>query len=126
MTWERALDLVVARTGHLRYRVLCAEDNPDVAQRDAYRRLVADMAAGGPAPCPSAAETAGNALRSAAGFAADGFRTVDRAERERRIAICHDCPHFDRGPGRCRLCGCFTALKARIARASCPDSPARW
>jgi hypothetical protein len=119
MTWERALDLVVARTGHSRYRVLCAEDNPDVAQRDAYRRLVVSEATGGPSP-PSVATMATSAIRAGAGFVASGFATVDRAEQERRLAICGACPDFDAGPGRCRLCSCYMGLKSRIAGAKCP------
>jgi hypothetical protein len=51
MTLSEALDIVIARTRHERYRVLCDDDNPDIQQRDAYRRLVVDMA-GQPAPLP--------------------------------------------------------------------------
>jgi len=53
MTWEEALDIVVGGTGHGRYRELCAEDNPDVHQRDAYRGLVVGLATGEP-PAPTA------------------------------------------------------------------------
>jgi hypothetical protein len=41
MNWETALDLAVARTGHERFRVLCAPSWPDHA---AYRQLVLRMA----------------------------------------------------------------------------------
>lgn len=41
MNWETALDLVIARTGHERFRVLCADAWPDHA---GYRRLVLHMA----------------------------------------------------------------------------------
>jgi hypothetical protein len=51
MTLDEALDIVA--TDHLRYRWLCSEDNPDVAQRDAYRALVIRRATGEPeAPMP--------------------------------------------------------------------------
>ena len=43
MTLFEALDLVTERTGHQRYRELCSEDNPDIEQRDAYRRLVLEL-----------------------------------------------------------------------------------
>lgn len=46
MTWQEALEVVVARTGHDRYRSLCSEDNPCPHGRDAYRALVRAMAAG--------------------------------------------------------------------------------
>ena len=53
MTWNQALDLVVARTGHEPFRRLCAEDNPDAEQRDAYRALMVELATGEPpAPAP--------------------------------------------------------------------------
>lgn len=41
---DAQLGIVIARTGHERYRWLTREDNPDVAQRDGYRALVAGMA----------------------------------------------------------------------------------
>ena len=44
MTLPEALDILVAHTGHERYRWLCSDDNPDQAQRDAYRRLVIEQA----------------------------------------------------------------------------------
>lgn len=49
------LETVIARTGgHERFRELTAEDNPDVRQRDAYRALVARLAAGEPLAPPAA------------------------------------------------------------------------
>jgi hypothetical protein len=52
MTWEEALDLIVARTGHHRYRDLCADTWPDHA---AYRALVIRLATGEP-PAETQAE----------------------------------------------------------------------
>jgi len=46
MTWEEALDRVAP--SHPRYRALCAEDNPDLEQRDGYRRLVLELAGAAP------------------------------------------------------------------------------
>jgi hypothetical protein len=37
MDWRESLEIVVARTGHERYRALCADDHPQHAE---YRRLV--------------------------------------------------------------------------------------
>lgn len=45
MSWKLALEIVVARTGHNRYRWLCSDANPDEEARAAYRRLVAFLAA---------------------------------------------------------------------------------
>lgn len=44
MMWQEALEIVVARTRHERYRELCSDDNPDAEQRDAYRTGVIEMA----------------------------------------------------------------------------------
>jgi hypothetical protein len=46
MTVDEAIDVVIARSGHAAYRALCAEDNPDRAQRDAYRKIVLRRARG--------------------------------------------------------------------------------
>jgi hypothetical protein len=50
MNWMTALEILVARTGHERYRVLCADDNPDVDTRDAYRVLMIRLASDLPEP----------------------------------------------------------------------------
>jgi len=44
MTWQEALDTVVARTGHERFRWLCSDDNPDAVQREGYRGVVLGLA----------------------------------------------------------------------------------
>ena len=43
-------------------------------------------------------------------------------EVTRRLAICHDCPSFDPPPKRCKRCGCFTEIKARMRSQHCPDA----
>jgi hypothetical protein len=42
MEWIKALELIVARTLHSRYRALCADDHPDHC---AWRRLLLRLAA---------------------------------------------------------------------------------
>jgi hypothetical protein len=64
MTLAQALDLVVARTGHDRYRWLCSAANPDAEQREAYRRLVLDLADGKlPPPRPVALRAEAEPIR---------------------------------------------------------------
>ncbi len=48
MNWEEALEIVVARTGHERYRSLCSDANLNQGRnsRDAYRELMIQKAAG--------------------------------------------------------------------------------
>lgn len=41
-----------------------------------------------------------------------------------RLAICGQCPNWT--GKKCRLCGCNTSLKVRLAGESCPDKPPRW
>jgi hypothetical protein len=41
-----------------------------------------------------------------------------------RLTICTTCAHFEPTLQRCKLCGCFMQLKARIPQAKCPDG--RW
>lgn len=125
MDWRQSLEIVVARTGVERYRVLCSDDSPHPAEVGKYRDLMVSMATGRPA-YPPAATMAASAIRAAAGFVASGGAVVDAAERDRRLAICRECPEFVPDQGRCRKCGCYANLKARIARSVCPDSPPRW
>lgn len=48
------LETVVARTRHERFRWLTSDDNPDVEQREGYRRVVERLATGEPPPPVSA------------------------------------------------------------------------
>jgi len=59
-----------------------------------------------------------NLARSLKAFADDGFTTVDAAQYERRMRICHACPQ--RWNDDCELCGCRLTLKARGRAFSCP------
>lgn len=47
-------------------------------------------------------------------------------EYERRIKICSKCPNYTKtlGIGRCKLCGCVMAVKAKISSMKCPDD--KW
>ena len=70
MTWEHALEAVVARTRHERYRALCADAHPD---RGAWRAEVVRLAAAGPRP--SVAES----LARTRGMRSCPFRSTDRS-----------------------------------------------
>ena len=45
---------------------------------------------------------------------------ANTATTAQRIRICHHCEHYDKGQQRCKLCGCFVRMKARVALAECP------
>ena len=59
-----------------------------------------------------------SASLSMAKFAASGFRRVDPQTHITRLEGCQDCRHRD--GKRCRLCGCFTDLKAWLPHEDCP------
>jgi hypothetical protein len=79
-----------------------------------------------PAEYPPLATQAGNLAKAAVRFAASGMKTVDKAEYDRRLAICKACEHYDAKQARCVLCGCRTKYKLRMATESCPLDPPKW
>lgn len=126
MDWQQALEAV--EEGKIeRFRWLCSDENPDIEAREGYRSLMIRKATGKaePAPSyPSLAQQAWNASKAATGFVASGFKVADKAEQERRLAICHACEFYDAVRSRCRKCGCKVSLKARIETSHCPIS--KW
>jgi hypothetical protein len=124
------LEIIVARHGD-RFRYLVSDANPDAASREDYRRWVRDQAAAPwpppprePTAYPSVLAQLGNAAGALGRFVASGCETVDRAEHDRRRAICSACPHLDAEADRCRLCACYLALKPWSKAEQCPDG--RW
>lgn len=45
---------------------------------------------------------------------------VSDEEKERRLTICRECPHFRHKTTRCGQCGCFLNIKAKLAIVNCP------
>jgi Family of unknown function (DUF6171) len=39
---------------------------------------------------------------------------------ESRLAICNQCPFFNKRLRTCNKCGCFMKLKTTLKQASCP------
>ena len=124
MTYEDALEIVVARTKHERYRFLVSEANPD---HEAWRAQIVALATGEPiarhepAPdYPSLATQVGNAIGAAVSFVASGFKVADQAEVDRRLAICRECEQFDAERVRCRACGCCVNFKSLVESQACP------
>ena len=130
MDWTEALEIVVGRTGHDRYRELTADDHPD---RDAWRRRLIALA-GGPEPTAEyppllrqAANLAGAVVRVVAAAArGEPVRVHPAVYDERRIA-CRTCEHNGERPEgvRCTKCGCG-GLKLELASEQCADDPPRW
>ncbi len=73
---------------------------------------------------PSLSDMAKSLWQSTAAFANAGFPVTNMEEFARRLSICKECQHWSRqgfaSTGKCRLCGCATAVKLRLATAACP------
>ncbi|MHB1559309.1 MAG: hypothetical protein ACYC61_17805 [Isosphaeraceae bacterium] len=130
MDWTEALEITVARTGHERYRVLCAEDHPD---HEMHRRRMVERATGeAPTPAPAPA-TFPSLFRQGANLAGAVGRVVVAAAQGRplavpaeihaaRRAICLSCEHNTArsvGAVTCGRCGCGGA-KLQLATEACP------
>jgi hypothetical protein len=75
-------------------------------------------AAGGPGLLRMAFTAAG----SMAKFLGSGYKGVSRASYRKRLETCASCEHHT--GVRCRLCGCFTNVKAWMPHEECPGG--KW
>lgn len=77
---------------------------------------------------PSPAKMVLSAAKAVAGWVQAGVPIASDEEVARRRACCLACEHWDglalRGTGRCKLCGCSTWAKIRLATEECPEG--RW
>ncbi len=121
MTLAEALDIVVARTKHERYRMLCDPESP--AYRPGYAAIVMRKA-GTPEPeLPPLRAMARNAAGAAVRFVASGFKRADAATTAARLAVCVECPRYKPSTGKCGACGCYVKIKASLME-KCPED--RW
>jgi tetratricopeptide (TPR) repeat protein len=67
---------------------------------------------------PGLLRMAVSAARAMAKFVGSGFKTTSAQILEHRLQTCAACEHHT--GVRCRLCGCFTSAKARLAHEECP------
>lgn len=51
---------------------------------------------------------------------------VSEDERNRRMAICRACEHFQPTLTQCGLCGCFLEAKTRLVNYHCPEEDPKW
>jgi hypothetical protein len=59
-----------------------------------------------------------SALKAMVKALGSGLATVPEAAQRNRIEICSACEHHT--GVRCRLCGCFTAIKTWLPHEDCP------
>ena len=71
---------------------------------------------------PNLLRMAFTAAKSMTTFLGSGFRTTPSDAYRGRLEICRACQHHT--GVRCRLCGCFTAAKAKLLHERCPVG--RW
>lgn len=69
-------------------------------------------------PSPSLLGMAASAAKSAAKFAASGFKTVAPETHRLRVQQCAECQYH--GGSRCSVCGCFFDKKAWLPHEDCP------
>jgi len=119
MTDAEALAEAIRRTGHARYRDLVDPTHPDY-QPAYWQHIYRAAGVERPKQYPPLLEQAGNALAAAGRAIASGLQLVDDAEHARRLAICEGCEHYDGDRHRCRKCGCWSNLKAKLASEKCP------
>jgi hypothetical protein len=127
MTWEDALEVVIARTGHQPYRKLCADEHP---KHEKWRRIMIEKATGkAPEDYPPLATQVMNAAKALGRVVSAVARGepvyVSTEERNRRRAICSGCEHHDPAQNRCRKCGC-RGLKLDLATEKCPLPRPKW
>ncbi len=79
---------------------------------------------GGAAPAAAGAADPGvlrmawSALKAAAGFVGTGMRVAPLEVRRVQLATCGGCAYHT--GIRCRVCGCFTTVKAHLPHETCP------
>src|SRR5262249_43630066 len=59
-----------------------------------------------------------SAMKSMAKFLGLGLQTASQETRQERLRVCAECEHHT--GLRCRLCGCFMDVKARLLHEECP------
>ena len=73
---------------------------------------------------PTASKMVANLGGSIANFAKSGFKKTDPETLVLRESICRQCDFWNaqsvNKTGRCRVCGCSTWAKLRMASESCP------
>jgi hypothetical protein len=67
---------------------------------------------------PGLLNMAFSASKSMAKFLGSGLKTVTPDVLQQRLQTCAGCENHT--GVRCRLCGCFTSVKARMAHEECP------
>jgi tetratricopeptide (TPR) repeat protein len=71
-----------------------------------------------PASGPGLLRMAHSAVKSVGKFLGSGLQTVPAPTYQSRLQVCGACEHHT--GVRCKLCGCFTSVKAWLPHEGCP------
>ena len=69
---------------------------------------------------PSVTQMGKNLASSVFDYAKSGFKNTDDEKYEKRLEVCGGCESFEHSSSRCRECGCFMEIKAKMESAKCP------
>lgn len=77
-----------------------------------------------PIETPDLKDMAKSATKSMVNWASSGFKIAPKEVYDQRLNECKACPHWDSealaNTGRCKVCGCSTVAKLRLATEKCP------
>ena len=73
-----------------------------------------------PLSFPSVTQMGKNLASSVFDYAKSGFKNTDDEKYEKRLEVCGGCESFEHSSSRCRECGCFMEIKAKMESAKCP------
>lgn len=78
----------------------------------------------GQSQTPNLKDMAKSVTKSMANWAGSGFKIAPKEVFDQRLNECKACPHWNSealaNTGRCKICGCSTVAKLRLATEKCP------
>ncbi len=73
---------------------------------------------------PQLKDMAKSVTKSMVNWAGSGFKIAPKEVYHNRLDECKACPHWDSealgNTGQCKICGCSTVAKLRLATEKCP------
>lgn len=69
---------------------------------------------------PGVGQQAKNLFGSVSNFIKSGMHIAEESIYQKRLEVCNNCEWFDHEAERCRKCGCFVKIKARLMSDKCP------
>jgi len=73
---------------------------------------------------PNMLNKAWNLTKSIVEYAKSGFENTSKDNYKKRLTICDSCNLLDKDKGKCTVCGCVMAVKAKWEVEKCPKD--KW